>query len=641
MNVVFVNYHDFTSNSAVHIFNLANELVELGAGCAVAVPADPATVAVVGAPSFQVLDFRDARNGTLRFPDDGAPTLVHAWTPRELVRELTEELASRYGCPYVVHLEDNEDVITADSLGLTLEQLHAAPPGDLEAIPSTRAHPLRMRAFLAGAAGMTVIINRLLEFQPPGVPAETVWPAFEPELFTPDPAEPGLRRELGIGDGDSVLVYAGNVHTSNAAEVRSLYLAVAALNRAGRPLKLVRLGRDYVRFIERELRSVERHVIRVPMQPRSEVPRYMRLADVLVQSGRPDGFNDYRLPSKLPEFLATGRPVVLPATNIGRFLEDGKECVLLRRGDALEIAGIIERLLDDPEQRVRLAEGARAFAERNFSWVASAHKLKRFYDRVLGLRPTPLHVPDAALHRVRDRYAGRVPPRLSYATVRDYCDSADHLPSLATANEDMKDVQRPWALKAILGSLAPGARLLEIGAGEPIVADLLVRLGYDVTVVDPYDGRDRGPAEFEATRAAYPRVRIIRGLFPRDVEEERFDCIYSISVLEHLPSAAIDDVCAQLRRLTRDGGYTIHAIDHVVRGAGDAHHLARLRRIASSLGIAEGELEQLLAQLADDADTYFLSAESHNRWRAGVPYDEFPMRRCVSIQLCVPIGGAG
>jgi SAM-dependent methyltransferase len=205
----------------------------------------------------------------------------------------------------------------------------------------------------------------------------------------------------------------------------------------------------------------------------------------------------------------------------------------------------------------------------------------------------------------------------------------------------MKDVQRPWALKAILGSLAPGARLLEIGAGEPIVADLLVRLGYDVTVVDPYDGRDRGPAEFEATRAAYPRVRIIRGLFPRDVEEERFDCIYSISVLEHLPSAAIDDVCAQLRRLTRDGGYTIHAIDHVLRGAGDAHHLARLRRIASSLGIAEGELEQLLAQLADDADTYFLSAESHNRWRAGVPYDEFPMRRCVSIQLCVPIGGAG
>ena len=122
MNVVFVNYHDFTSNSAVHIFNLANELVDLGVGCAVAVPGNPATIELIGAPRFQALGFRDARNGALRFADGEEPTLVHAWTPREAVREITEELSSRYGCPYIVHLEDNEDVITADSLGLTLEQ---------------------------------------------------------------------------------------------------------------------------------------------------------------------------------------------------------------------------------------------------------------------------------------------------------------------------------------------------------------------------------------------------------------------------------------------------------------------------------------------------------------------------------------
>ena len=643
MNVVFVNYHDFTSNSAVHIFNLANELVDLGIGCAVAVPGNPATIELIGAPRFAAIGFRDARNGALRFADGGKPTLVHAWTPREAVREITEELSLRYGCPYVVHLEDNEDVITADRLGLTLEQLHAASAGELDAsIPSSLSHPRRMRSFLAGAAGLTVIIDRLLEFRPNGIPAEVVWPAFEPDLFTAGPPELELRRRLGIADDDSVLVYAGNAHSSNAAELRSLYLAVAAVNRSGRPLKLVRLGRDYVRFVERELKSVEQHVIRVRTVPRSEVPRYMRLADVLVQSGRPDGFNDYRLPSKLPEFLATGRPVVLPATNIGRFLEDGKECVLLRRGDALEIAGVVERLLDDDELRARLGKGARAFAERNFSWIASAQKLKRFYDRVVGLVPTPLDVTDAALHQARDRYAGLVPPRLSHATVRDYCDSVDHLPLLATANQDMKDVQRPWALKAILGSVPQGSRLLEIGAGEPIVADLLARLGYDVTVVDPYDGRAGGPAEFEVLKAAYPRVRVVRGLFPRDVAgAEPFDCSYSISVLEHIPSDAIDEVCAHIRRLTRDGGYTIHAIDHVVRGVGDADHLARLRRITSSLGIAEGDLEQQLANLTDDPDTYFLSAESHNRWRAGVAYDAFPMRRCVSIHLCVPIADAG
>jgi glycosyltransferase involved in cell wall biosynthesis len=629
VNVLFVNYYDFTSNSAIHLFNLANELDRAGIGAAVAVTHDAAGVDLIGRPRFQALDFREARRGVFRFPDGGPPSLVHAWTPREAVRELVQEVSARYGCPYVVHLEDNEDVLTADALGLTLEQLHAVDGS----VPPTVAHPQRMRTFLAGAVGLTVIVDRLLEFQPDGVPSEVVWPAYEPDLFTDDPPDPALRRRLGIGDGESALVYAGNAHNSNAAELRSLYLAVAAVNRAGRPLKLVRLGRDYVQFLERELRHVERHVVRVPLQPRAEVPRYMRLGDVLVQPGRPDDFNDYRFPSKLPEFFATGRPVVLPATNIGRFVRDGVEAILLHRGDALEIAAAVERVIDDDGLRERLAQGARAFAERSFSWSASAEKLRRLYERVL----RPPVVAETALRELRDRYAGRAAPRLSYGTVRDYVDSAERLPALATASRDLKDLQRPWAVKAIIGGVEPGSRLLEIGAGEPVVAELLAGLGYDVTVVDPYDGRDGGPADIDAIVAAAPHVRVVQGLFPRDLPDgERFDCIYSISVLEHLPTDALDRLGEDVARFSRNGGRTIHAIDHVLRGPGDAEHLDRLRRIASALGIAQRELDDLLARLADDPETYFLSAESHNRWRGGAEYDDFPMRRCVSIQLCLP-----
>src|SRR5262245_16571941 len=165
MNVLFVNYYDFTSNSAVHIFNLANELTSLGVDCAVAVPGDTATVARIGTPRFQTLDFRDARRGAFRFADGGPPTLVHVWTPREVVRELAHEVAGRKGRPYVVHLEDNEELLTADTIGVTLEELQAMSEVDLDAsVHSTRSHPARMRRFLAGAAGLTVIVDRLLEF---------------------------------------------------------------------------------------------------------------------------------------------------------------------------------------------------------------------------------------------------------------------------------------------------------------------------------------------------------------------------------------------------------------------------------------------------------------------------------------------
>jgi hypothetical protein len=39
-----------------------------------------------------------------------------------------------------------------------------------------------------------------------------------------------------------------------------------------------------------------------------------------------------------------------------------------------------------------------------------------------------------------------------------------------------------------------------------------------------------------------------------------------------------------------------------------------------------------------DTETYYLSAESHNRWRGNVPYREFPMRVCVSIQFISAAG---
>ena len=58
-----------------------------------------------------------------------------------------------------------------------------------------------------------------------------------------------MRESLGLHGSDGVVVYAGNVHASNADEVRSLYLALALVSRRGYPVKLVRLGRDYLDFL--------------------------------------------------------------------------------------------------------------------------------------------------------------------------------------------------------------------------------------------------------------------------------------------------------------------------------------------------------------------------------------------------------
>ena len=124
-------------------------------------------------------------------------------------------------------------------------------------------------------------------------------------------------------------------------------------------------------------------------------------------------------------------------------------------------------------------------------------------------------IPQDRLWELDELYRGRFPvEELSYGTVRDLADSLDNLGGLARASGDMKDLQRCWMVKAVLGTVEPGGQLIEIGAGEPLVAGLLTRLGYSVTVVDPYDGSDQGPVEFERFQRDYPEVDFIRDRFP-------------------------------------------------------------------------------------------------------------------------------
>ncbi|HEY9216151.1 MAG TPA: methyltransferase domain-containing protein [Ancylobacter sp.] len=652
MNIVLLNYHGFNSNSAIHVFYLANALCSEGHDCIVLVPDTKEAVYGIGAFQFRYMSFAEALEVGLHFRNHGKPDILHGWTPREVVRIQTEQLVARYGCPYVVHLEDNEERIVSDARGRPFAELASRSLAELDAtIPAGLSHPIRYRRFMEGASGASVIMNRLSKFVPPGLPVDEVWPAFAPEFLDLPAASPELRNRLGIAEKDHVLVYPGGVHGSNRHEVMSLCLAVCLLNRDGIPTKLVRLGNGDFGVFLAGLDDILEHVIDIGFLPNhADVVAHLALADVLVQPGKDDDFNAYRLPSKVPEFLATGRPVILPESNIGLHLEDGKNAVLLREGGALELTRILKDLLADKDARQRIGRGGRDFADERFDWKRSAAQLLVLYGKALeyrrsqgrGVEPQPCkEMEQTVLSALAQRYCdmeNKVVP-VSYATVADFCDSLDHLKGLASQAGDLKDAQRPWMVKAILAQVPPGSRILEIGAGEPLVADMLSQMGYDVWVVDPYDGFGNGPTEFDIFKSRYPRIRFLRQYFTgpdSQIPAGGFDAVYSISVLEHVPKSLLIGLFEGIRACLRPLGRTIHAIDHVLRGAGAESHLDSLQVMASQCGISAPMLQEQLDAASVDTETYFLSAEGHNRWRGTVPYKDFPMRVCVSVQICVP-----
>jgi hypothetical protein len=242
-------------------------------------------------------------------------------------------------------------------------------------------------------------------------------------------------------------------------------------------------------------------------------------------------------------------------------------------------------------------------------------------------------IPPERLWELEERYRGRFQvDELSYGTVRDLADSVDHLGGLARAASDMKDLQRCWMIKAILGVVEPGGRLVEIGAGEPLVAELLSRLGYDVTIVDPYDGSGQGPREFEEFRQSHPDLSFIRERFPPSGGlQGEYAGVYSVSVLEHIPLEALGGVMSAATDLLAPGGASIHAVDHVLAGWGAEQHLERLEEIVRAGGLSVDRLHEVIGRLQSDPEAYFVSAEAHERWRGALPYDRYPMRRIASI----------
>lgn len=360
---------------------VAQELEKRGFAPAIAVPDRPETIDDAGRPSFPVLSYAETERDGVSFPDGRGPDLVHAFTPRELVRRLTTTISARFGCPYIVHFEDNEEVILTDKLaGATIADLLRMPlPVSDTLVWEHWTHPYRSQAFVAGAAGFTAVLDTLLSFEPPSVPGVVVWPGFDEAVLANGHDVPALRGELGIAPEEFVLVYTGNIHDSNLAEVRSLYLAVGALRQSGLPVTLVRTGWDHVDMAWRDDLGVEGAVHELGFVPRQRVWELLALADALVQPGGSNAFNDFRFPSKLPEFLASGKPVVLPATNIGRYLRDGEDALLLERGDALEIVEAVSRLFHDGELRARLGANGKAFALRELRWSTNVEPIMNLY----------------------------------------------------------------------------------------------------------------------------------------------------------------------------------------------------------------------------------------------------------------------
>jgi glycosyltransferase involved in cell wall biosynthesis len=196
----------------------------------------------------------------------------------------------------------------------------------------------------------------------------------------PSEAE-GLRRELGIRDGQPVIVYCGTFEAYQGLpellaaiphvreEIPEACFVLVGADDAG-GTAVTRGHADLVR--EGALRVVKR-------QPRERVPAFLALGDVLVS---PRAYGD-NLPLKIFDYLAAGRPIVATDITAHRSLLD-EDCALMTGAWSPELASAIVRLLRDRQLAARLAGAARERAREQFGWFEFVRSVDELYQGLQG-----------------------------------------------------------------------------------------------------------------------------------------------------------------------------------------------------------------------------------------------------------------
>ncbi len=193
------------------------------------------------------------------------------------------------------------------------------------------------------------------------------------EEITPQAAPSPYRTEWGVTT-EHVLLYSGNIANKQGIEI---VLEVARELAHRTDLTFVICGEGPNRSnLEREAADLPNVLIR-DLQPRERLSDLLGMATIHLLPQKA-GAADLVLPSKLTNMLASGKPVVATAEKgTGLFDEVEGAGVTVPPEDARAMAGAIERLIANPDQRAALGSAARKRAEERWSRQAIT---RRFID---------------------------------------------------------------------------------------------------------------------------------------------------------------------------------------------------------------------------------------------------------------------
>ena len=211
---------------------------------------------------------------------------------------------------------------------------------------------------------------------------ELVYNGIDPAMFKPRPKNLALLARHGLADRFTV-AYVG---TLGLAHGLTLLVDVAERLAARSEIQFVLIGdgADREKLEAEVARRGLRNFHMLGLQPRDAMPDWIASIDVLLVMLRDLPVFETVIPSKIFEFLAQERPVILAAKGeIRRMMAEADGALIIDPEVADQLVAAIEDVIARPnEARLRAAAGRR-FVEGGFLRDDLARKMSAFLERVI------------------------------------------------------------------------------------------------------------------------------------------------------------------------------------------------------------------------------------------------------------------
>lgn len=219
---------------------------------------------------------------------------------------------------------------------------------------------------------------------------------------------------------------------------------------------------------------------------------------------------------------------------------------------------------------------------------------------------------------------------ISYATADEFFillnkyQNLEELTSIGKIRGDLKDYQNLFALNTILSRLPSNSKILEIGGGNCKILTSLNKnfpKKYETWSLDPLEGEGGGPLLKDVVKEnkVDKSIKLITkniGEFSNDIPENYYDCIFSISVMEHVDLKNWMNCFKDMRRLLKDGGLCFHCIDIPID-----YELSNLRLdllikiVKDAIGFQlKYENVSSIKDIKNDTSTYYVSPIIYHSW---------------------------